>query len=66
MGEPNSDAITEAIATVAATLDAVERALERLREGTYRTCADCGAELDADDLHRDPLLERCPAHALAR
>ncbi len=61
-----SDPIAEAIETVGATLDAVERALTRLREGTYRTCSTCGAPLDPEALGTDPLLEHCPAHAEPR
>ena len=63
---PVSDPIAEAIETVGATLDAVERALTRLREGTYRTCSTCGAPLDPEALGTDPLLEHCPAHAEPR
>ncbi|MGC8498643.1 MAG: hypothetical protein ACP5OV_03970 [Acidimicrobiales bacterium] len=61
-----SDPIAESIEAVGATLDAVERALARLREGTYRTCSTCGALLDSEALGADPLLERCPAHTEPR
>ncbi len=63
---PVSDPIAESIETVGTTLDAVERALTRLREGTYRTCSTCGAPLDPDALDVDPLAERCPAHVVPR
>ena len=61
-----SDPIGESIETVGTTLDRVEHALARLREGTYRTCSVCGTALDPDALDADPLLELCPAHAEAR
>ena len=63
---PVSDPITASIETVGTTLDAVERALTRLREGTYRTCSTCAAPLDPEALGADPLLEHCSAHAEPR
>ncbi len=44
------------------TLDGVDRALERLRQGSYRTCRVCGAPIDDDVLARDPLRDSCDAH----
>lgn len=40
-------------------LRAVESALQRLKKGTYGTCADCGAEIDAARLKANPAAERC-------
>jgi RNA polymerase-binding transcription factor DksA len=44
------------------TLDAVDRALERLRHGNYRTCRVCGSSIDDDVLASDPLRDSCDAH----
>ena len=57
--EPDPQADVE---EMAAGLDAVERALDRLDEGTYGTCEVCGAELADDVLAEDPTARRCPAH----
>jgi RNA polymerase-binding transcription factor DksA len=40
----------------------VDRALERLRNGTYRTCQVCQAPIDESALIASPLLANCPAH----
>jgi len=52
----------ESVLAVETTLDRVDRALERLRVGTYRTCQVCGADLDQSALVKDPLLANCTAH----
>ncbi|MFI5035022.1 MAG: hypothetical protein ACHQFZ_02320 [Acidimicrobiales bacterium] len=52
----------ESVAAIEAQLDAVDRALERLRQGTYRRCHVCGAPLDEADLANQPTLANCPAH----
>ncbi len=44
-------------------LGGVDAALLRLSDGTYGTCELCGAALDGEALHRDPLTTRCPDHA---
>lgn len=46
-----------------ATLDDVERALQRLSDGTYRTCETCGAELSEDVLAATPTRRACELHA---
>ncbi len=45
-----------------ALLDDVDRALERLSDGTYRSCEVCGATLHDDDLVTTPTRRRCDAH----
>ncbi len=50
------------IGSLSATLDAVDRALERLRDGSYRTCETCGAPIEEAQLAADPLRTRCRAH----
>lgn len=57
-----SDADLPSLVSIEATLDGVERALERLREGTYWRCAECGGPLEAADVERDPLVVTCAAH----
>lgn len=40
---------------------AVDRALERIKEGTYGDCADCGCEVPYARLEAYPTAERCTA-----
>ncbi len=40
-------------------LRAVEAALLRIRNGTYGTCIDCGAEIGFERLSAYPTAERC-------
>jgi RNA polymerase-binding transcription factor DksA len=60
------DRALEVLATTVDVIDAVERALARLDDGSYATCATCGAPIEADRLAGDPTVERCAAHELAR
>jgi len=53
---------SETVTGLEATLDRVDRALERLRQGTYRTCQVCQAPIDEAALAADSLLASCPAH----
>jgi RNA polymerase-binding transcription factor DksA len=57
-----SEFSNESVLAIESTLNNVDRALERLRVGNYRTCQACGAEIDQDELLRNPLLVNCPAH----
>jgi DnaK suppressor protein len=43
-------------------LDDVDRALERLSEGTYGSCATCGAPILPADLATDPTRRVCEQH----
>ncbi|MDE3007485.1 MAG: hypothetical protein KGJ10_00035 [Acidobacteriota bacterium] len=52
----------EIVTNIEAVLNDVDRALERLRAGTYRTCQVCGAAIDEQSLINSPLLANCPAH----
>ena len=45
-----------------AVLDGVDRALERLSEGTYGRCETCGAPVPDADLERDPTRRMCEQH----
>ncbi|MGH9020428.1 MAG: hypothetical protein ACRDV0_05355 [Acidimicrobiales bacterium] len=52
----------ESVVAISTTLDRVDRALERLRQGSYRTCQVCGAPIDDAALALDATLAHCPAH----
>ena len=52
----------ESVSAIEATLNDVDRALERLRAGNYRNCQVCGTAIDEADLVANPLLANCPAH----
>jgi len=56
--EPHRAAIDDATAT----LDDVDRALDRLSEGTYRTCEVCRAPLNDARLAANPTLRHCADH----
>jgi RNA polymerase-binding transcription factor DksA len=57
-----SEFTNESVAQIEATLNEVDRALERLRQGSYRTCQVCGSAIDESDLEANPLLASCTAH----
>jgi RNA polymerase-binding transcription factor DksA len=57
-----SDFANESVSSIESTLNDVDRALERLRSGTYRTCQVCHTPIDESDLIESPLLANCPAH----
>jgi len=40
----------------------VDRALERLSEGSYGSCETCGAPILGADLESDPTRRRCEQH----
>ena len=49
-----SDFNNESVAAMETTLNDVDRALERLRVGTYRTCQACNTSLDDAELIANP------------
>jgi RNA polymerase-binding transcription factor DksA len=57
-----SEFTNESVAQIEATLNDVDRALERLRAGTYRTCQVCGSNIDDVNLEANPLVANCSAH----
>ena len=57
-----SDFNNESVAAIETTLNDVDRALERLRVGAYRTCQVCNIPIDDAELDANPLLANCPAH----
>ena len=46
-----------------ADVEAVERALGRLDDGTYGTCEVCGGAIGADRLTDEPATRTCAEHA---
>jgi len=46
----------------ATVLDGVDRALDRLSDGTYGQCETCGAPILETDLERDPTRRLCGQH----
>jgi RNA polymerase-binding transcription factor DksA len=52
------------LAQSARVLDDVDRALERLSEGTYDSCQQCGAPILDADLSADPTRRVCEQHLL--
>jgi RNA polymerase-binding transcription factor DksA len=57
-----SDFTNESVSAIETTLNDVDRALERLRLGAYRSCQVCGAPIDGVDLESNPLLANCRTH----
>jgi RNA polymerase-binding transcription factor DksA len=57
-----SEFTNESVSAIETTLNDVDRALERLRLGTYRTCQVCGTPIDDADLEANPLLANCRTH----
>ncbi|MEO9180339.1 MAG: hypothetical protein ABI298_01665 [Acidimicrobiales bacterium] len=52
----------ESVTAIEARLNDVDRALERLRAGSYRTCQVCNTPIDESSLVANPLLANCPSH----
>lgn len=40
-------------------LERIEKALERLKQGTFGKCQKCGSEIPPERLMRIPYVERC-------
>ncbi len=57
-----SDFDNESVRAIEGTLNDVDRALERLRNGNYRTCQVCDAPIEEAALVANPLLANCRAH----
>jgi RNA polymerase-binding transcription factor DksA len=52
----------ESVSAIESSLNDVDRALERLRNGTYRMCQVCQSPIEETVLVANPLLANCPAH----
>ena len=57
-----SDINNESVAAIERQLVDVDRALDRLRNGTYAECDQCGAPIDEAHLASDPLRTNCVQH----
>jgi len=57
-----SEFSNESVRTIETTLNNVDRALERLRSGTYRECQVCQGPIAQEALLENPLLANCAAH----
>lgn len=44
-------------------LEAIEHALERMENGAYGTCEECGRAIDEERLNALPMTARCIDHA---
>jgi DnaK suppressor protein len=53
---------SEVVAQIEERLRSVEHALERLRQGAYRSCEVCGAPIGDAALEADPVRAHCEAH----
>jgi DnaK suppressor protein len=62
-GEELLAAALALVAEAEAALGDVERALERLEQGTYVQCEVCGAAIEPTVLNASPTTRRCAAHA---
>ena len=51
------------LSAIEADLDAIERALARLAEGSYRRCERCGEPIGDARLADSPLVRTCLTHA---
>lgn len=50
------------LSRASAVLDGVDRALNRLSDGTYGQCEVCGSPILDADLERDPTRRLCAQH----
>lgn len=71
VGEGTSEAVerierVDAARALEAKLRGVERALEKLDEGTYGVCDECGRPIPPERLDAIPWAVRCVNHARAR
>ena len=57
-----SDLTNETVKNIEVTLNSVDRALGRLREGTYRSCIVCGGEIEESILAGNPFSTTCKTH----
>jgi RNA polymerase-binding transcription factor DksA len=57
-----SETVDPTIENVTDTLDQVDNALRRLRDGKYRQCSTCGSTLSLESLEENPLRSNCEEH----
>ncbi len=59
-----NDAADSTIETITTTLDRVDSALRRLRDGSYRRCEVCGEVISSEVLADEPLRSTCSSHQI--
>jgi DnaK suppressor protein len=59
-------ASTATARSLAGTLTHIERALEKIAEGTYGVCDDCGGRISEERLEARPATARCVECSAAR
>lgn len=52
------------LASSAAALDAIERGVARVADGTYGRCEQCGGAIEPERLEADPAASSCGRHAV--
>ena len=60
--ERHAEFDNESVTAIEGILNDVDRALERLRVGSYRQCQVCQSPIAVQDLVAAPLLANCGAH----
>lgn len=60
---PDAEQYRSLLAAAAQVLDRVDRALGQLADGSYGRCSECGSPIEHGVLERDPMADRCAAHA---
>lgn len=59
----NSASLTEGLsASQKKMLDAVRRALQRIKDNTYGICQVCGSEIEEERLEAIPYADKCKKH----
>ena len=55
----DNDAIFEVVNNASATLEQIDRALEKIKKGTYGICEDCGEDISIERLKARPVTSLC-------
>ena len=55
----DNDAVFEVVNNASASLDQIEKAIEKIEKGTYGTCEDCGLPISIERLKALPFATQC-------
>lgn len=55
----DNDAVFEVVNNASASLDQIEKAIEKIDKGTYGTCEDCGLPITVERLKALPFATQC-------
>lgn len=55
----DNDAVFEVVNNASASLDQIEKAIEKIEKGTYGTCEDCGLPITVERLKALPFATQC-------